>query len=838
MGRRECVRGIVGETGSSSDEDIDDILQDLEGKRRRRERQGSGMDEARATKRDADAIIEDLELAARIERRNAKLNQLAYRNLMDDIGKFGDDAAGLEAMLAGSNRRVEGARMSVDALVRSYESKYFGGLLRDLRNANLLQFVQARFMGIGKGLLDDKIAKELWELRDGGTPGSTGSKEAQGIAKIINKYQELARQDQNAHGAFIRRLDGYIVSQSHDMFRIDRAGREKWIADVKPLLSDRMFQDVALTGDSAVDTRSIDEFLGFIYDELRTGNFIKADAEAPLIGFKGPANLAKRVSQARVLHFKDADAFMVYNDTYGTGSLLEAVSAGLRRAANTAALLERMGTNPRAMFERVLNDLRERSRQAPDRVRLRLQGSYAERLMDVVDGTVDIPSSVSAARRLSALRALQVQSSLGGAVLASFPDIVTAASELQYQGDNLLSAIGRQMAGMLAQVGGGRAQREAADLLGVGIDSILRDVASRMTTADNAGSTINKLNHAFFKLNLLSQWTTASERAVSEIMSANLGQLRGEAWDRLPARIRGTMELYNITGEDWDLIRFNGMEEFDGRMYVSPEKLREGGIDERQARAVEAKIRAYFSDRTAVAILKGGVREKLYTTQAAQPGTPMGEAIRFVMQFKSYGISFVQKVIGRYTQEDRFWSIPGSLFKMPASEAFQLANLALTLTGMGYLSMAAKDIAKGREPRDPMRVDTMQAAMLQGGGFGILGDFLFAQTNRFGGGFLDTAMGPIYGDASTIGDLFNKTRDYVSGQSDDVPTNEAFNFVKGNTPFINLFYTRAALDYMFLYSAQEALNPGSLRRMEQRMKRERDQEFILPPSEYRVQVFE
>jgi hypothetical protein len=831
MGRRECVRGVLADAGNRSDDEIDDVLQDLEAKRRRRQRQGRDTDEAQATERDAEGVAEDLELAARIERRNAKLNQLAYRALMDDIAKFGDDAAGLEAMLAGSNKRVEGARRSVDALTRSYQSKYLGGLLHDLRKAGLLQFVQARFMGFGKGLLDDKIARELWELRDGGTPGSTGSKEAAGIARIINKYQELARQDQNAHGAFIRKIDGYIVSQSHDMFRVGRAGKDKWIADVKPLLSPRMFQDVTLTGDEAVDTRSIDEFLGFIYDELRTGNFLKADPEAPLIGFKGPANLAKRVSQSRVLHFKDADAFMTYNDAYGTGSLLEAVSSGLRRAANTAAMLERLGTNPRAMFERVLTDLRERSRTAPDRVRLRLQSSYAERLMDVVDGTVDIPSSINGAQRAAAARSLQIQSSLGGAVLASFPDIATAASELQFQGRNFLGALLDQFSGMLSQLGGGRAQREAADLVGVGIDSILRDVASRVTVADNAGSTINKINTAFFKLNLLSQWTTAGERAVSEIMSATLGRLRGEGFDRLPARLRQVLELYDITASDWDLIRFNAMEEFEGRMYVSPEKLREGGIDARQGRAVEAKIRAYFSDRSAVAVLQSGSREKLYTTQALQAGTAAGEAIRFMMQFKSYGISFVQKVLGRYTQEDRFWSIPGSVFKMPASEASQMAQLMLTLTGLGYLSMAAKDIAKGREPRDPLRVDTMQAAMLQGGGFGIYADFLLARTNRFGGGFLDTAMGPLFGDVSAAGDVFNKTRDYLTGQSDDAPDVEAFNFFKGNTPFINLFYTRAAIDYLLLYHIQEALNPGSLRRMEQRLKKEQGQEFILPPSE-------
>ena len=831
MGRRECVRGVLTDAGSRTDDEIDAVLQDLEARRRRRQRQGRDTDEAQATERDADGVADDLELAAKIERRNAKLNQLAYRALMDDIGKFGDDAAGLEAMLAGSNKRVEGARRSVDALNRSYQSKYFGGLLHDLSKAGLLQYVQARFMGFGKGVLDDKIARELWELRDGGTPGSTGSPEAAGIAKIINKYQELARQDQNAHGAFIRKIDGYMVSQSHDMFRVARAGKEKWINDIRPLLSPVTFEELNFTGDVAADAQLVDKFLGSIYDKISTGNFMKTDPEAPLIGFKGPANLAKKVSASRVLHFENADAFIKYNDAYGTGSLMEAVASGLRRAANTSAMLERLGTNPRAMFDRVLGDLRERSRNAPDRVRLRLQGSFAERLMDVVDGTADIPSSINGAQRAAAARALQIQSSLGGAVLASAPDIATAASELQFQGRNFLGALGEQFSGMLAQVAGGRAQREAADLVGVGIDSILRDVASRVTVADNAGQTINKLNTAFFKLNLLSQWTTAGERAVSEIMSATLGRLRGEGFDRLPARLRQVLQLYDITADDWDLIRFNAMEEFEGRIYVSPEKLREGGIDERQARAVEAKIRAYFSDRSAVAVLQSGSREKLYTTQALQAGTAAGEAIRFIMQFKSYGISFVQKVIGRYTQEDRFWSIPGSVFKMPASEAWQLGQLIVTLTGLGYLSMAAKDIAKGREPRDPMRVDTMQAAMLQGGGFGIYADFLLARTNRFGGGFLDTAMGPLFGDVSSAGDVFNKTRDYVTGQSDDAPDVEAFNFVKGNTPFINLFYTRAALDYLILYHIQEALNPGSLRRMEQRLKKEQGQEFILPPSE-------
>ena len=53
---------------------------------------------------------------------------------------------------------------------------------------------------------------------------------------------------------------------------------------------------------------------------------------------------------------------------------------------------------------------------------------------------------------------------------------------------------------------------------------------------------------------------------------------------------------------------------------------------------------------------------------------------------------------------------------------------------------------------------------------------------------------------------------------------------KGNIPFANLFYVKGAMDYLVWYQLQEALNPGYLRRMERRVKRENDQEYWLAPS--------
>lgn len=824
MGRNECVRGILRGAEDLSDEEISAVVDELERRRSSRRARGEVGDEGSATMKDAEDIAKDLELAAAIEKRNAKLNQLIYRQLADDIANFGDDAYGLEAMIAGSNKRVASGRYSVDALRRAREGKYLGGLVRDLRQAKLLDYVVPRFLGVGKGLLDDKIAIELWELRDGGKPGSTGSPEAQGIAKIINKYQELARTDQNLHGAFIKKLEGYIVSQSHDMFRIARAGKEAWVNFVRPLLDDRTFENVK--GGEAANR----EFLGKVYQELSSGSFYKVDTDAPLIGFKGPANLAKKVSQSRVLHFADAQSWIKYNDNFGKASLMEAVASGLRHAANTTALLERFGPNPKAMFQRVLSDLRQKAIDGPAAVRDRLNGQWPQRLMDVADGTADIPANVSLAHISSGIRALQTMAKLGAATLSSLPDIATAASELRYQGHNFLGAMGDTLGNMLAQIGDAGERREAAELIGVGIDSVLRDMSARFTGSDTSFRSLNKLTTAFFKLNVLEPWTNAAERGVSSIMSRDLAMRSGLQFDALPNRLKTVLGQYGITADDWRYIRHAKAAIGDSE-YIAPEMLREiGGLDKRQIDKLETKLRAFFADRSHIAVLQGGIREKAYTTQGLQAGTGMGEAIRFMMQFKSYSISFVQKFLGRYTQEDHFWSIPGSVFKMPRAEAAQLAGFIVTLTGLGYLSMVAKDLAKGKTPRDPRDPKTMISAMAQGGGAGIYGDFLFGQANREGGGPLETAIGPFFGNVSAAADITLKARDYATGQS-DAPDTEIWNLFKNNTPFINLFYTRAALDYLVLYQIQESMNPGSLRRMEQKLKREQHQEFIVPPSQ-------
>ena len=101
---------------------------------------------------------------------------------------------------------------------------------------------------------------------------------------------------------------------------------------------------------------------------------------------------------------------------------------------------------------------------------------------------------------------------------------------------------------------------------------------------------------------------------------------------------------------------------------------------------------------------------------------------------------------------------------------------------------------------------------------------MFGEFSRYGRSAVSTAVGPTLGQVDDLAELWTKIR-----PGGDVGAN-AFRMAMNNTPFINLFYTRAALDYIILYELQEMINPGYLSRMEQRIMRENNQKFFIPPT--------
>lgn len=747
------------------------------------------------------------ELAAVIQRRNAALNAVIYQRALGYVTTTwaGREAEGLRAMLTGSIEARKGARASVAREQHILLDRYNGGLYTELERAGVREL-------FASGAADQDVVRALRQLGQQ-QPNMAGiSREAQTIAKVVRKWQEVARTDANAAGAWIGKLDDWIVSQSHDRWKVERAGFQAWAADIGQRLDwPRIEAEHGPIQDKALWLREV-------YTNIASGVQLKAQGATNTTGFIGPRNVAKGMSQERVLHFRTADDWYAYNQAFGFGSLREAVFAGLRRSAQNTGIMRVLGTNPDAMFNRLVDEISQQLRRGGDEKAIRKfseataeQGWLRRRLAEV-DGSVNIAVNHTAARVGAGVRAVQSMAKLGGATISSFGDIATYGSEMAFQGRTFLSGVTESLEGLTR----GRPKAEARELLaeaGVFLDSMIAELSRAGTLDDSIPGAMTRGLRLFFKANLLSWWTDTLRSSAALGMLHTLAGHRGKAFADLPERLRKVFNLYDIGEADWNVMRAGSIKALDGRDYLTRAGLPQD---------VGEKLSRYVSDRAYTAVLEPDADARAMMKMGTRPGTPLGEIDRFVMQFKSYGVGFARQVVGR-----EIYGYGPKAFEAGSMQG--LAKLIVASTILGYASMTVKEMLKGKKPRDPETpgqwAAVIQAAMVQGGGFGLYGDYLFGQYSRFGGTSLESAAGPALGTAADVLKLFHRAK-----AGDDAAA-AALRVAINNTPFINLFYTRPVLDYAILYEMQEALNPGALRRMEGRIKKESGQEYWLPPSE-------
>jgi hypothetical protein len=517
-------------------------------------------------------------------------------------------------------------------------------------------------------------------------------------------------------------------------------------------------------------------------------------------------------------------------------------------------LMRQLGTNPAAMVETIRNDLIQAAKKAGefDKIDQIKDGAAKQaNYMAAVDGSMSIPGNAIWARRGANLRAWQSLAKLGGMIMSQFNDIAVYGSEAKYQGRGFIAGMGESMAGLGTSLKGQEKQELLASL-GVFFESAMGEI-SRTGSFEDAGS-LTRGQRLFFKLNLGQWWTEKMRAAAAMGMSHHMALQTGKVWEALEPEYRRVLSLYDIDGPKWDVIRQSALKQVDGRNYIANDTIhqvsddavrgylestgqRAGPKDIEAARADLAdKVQTYMNDRTSFFQLEPDAKTRAMLLQGTRPGTWLGEFARFTMQFKSFTGAYMQKIMGRELYGRGFeGSNPFKALVAGNGEAWGLVSVVAMSTLFGYGSMLAKDMAKGLTPRlpdgDPVNDSKLfLAAMAQGGGMGLMGDFLFGSANRFGGGMLSSLAGPTAGFANDILNLYQTARDdAIAGKSSNLPAN-ALRVAMNNTPYLNLFYTRIALDYLLFYRLQEYMNPGYLARMEQRVRSQNHQEFILPPS--------
>lgn len=242
--------------------------------------------------------------------------------------------------------------------------------------------------------------------------------------------------------------------------------------------------------------------------------------------------------------------------------------------------------------------------------------------------------------------------------------------------------------------------------------------------------------------------------------------------------------------------------------------------------AISRDYRAMLIDRAETAVLVSDKRVQAMATAGTKPGTAIGEAVRMVMQFKSFPLTFWERMIKKEIYGRGYDSL-GDYWRNGKSDMVGMASFLLTSFGLGYLSLSIKEALKGRTP-PPLwgHPANVMRAMQQGGGMGIYGDILLREYDRNRTSSLaEVLAGPTIG---SIGGAFDLMTSIANGDKSAI---KATRLILSNTPGANLFYVKPALDNLLMYKLMEDMNPGFIRRMEANSIRETGQQWILPPSQ-------
>lgn len=624
----------------------------------------------------------------------------------------------------------------------------------------------------------DNIVRELFG-EDSGNP------QAKALAEAWRRTAERLRQRHNAAGGDIGFRADWGLPQAHDWAAVRKAGYDQWRADIV----DRL--DLAKMVDSRTGLpftkESIEPVLRDVWETIRSDGTFDMTPGAP-----GGKALANARGDARFLAFKSADDWMAYQQAYGTSDAFTAMMGHVEGMARDIAALEILGPNPEATI-RWAKDValqaagRDASPGSKGVDAAKASGRAVDRLWDEYRGAHQAVDKEWLALTFSGLKAWQVSTKLGRAPLTAVSDFAFKRTRGRF---NNLS----RMAGMpgylkLMAPGSVEAQKMAVRRGLIAEEWSNRTAGqSRYLMEELTGHIPRTIASGVLRVSLLSRHTQSMRWLYGMETLATFTEAAGRSWDQLEPEWRGVLARYGMDAGDWDKLRSAPMDMDGGVEWISPHNLED--------RELAGRFMEMVHSEKDIAIPVADLETRATFNSMFPKGTWRGELGRSAVQFKSFGLS----VMLAQTRE--------IMAQNTGSAASYAIGLIIGTTLMGGVAMQLKALAEGKDPRPMGDGKFWTGALLQGGGLGIYGDFLFAAESRDRGGIASTLAGPLAGDAQKVVNLA-KAKD---------PRKSAVRVAKGFLPGNNIWYSQLAFDRLIADEIDAAINPD-IRNSHKRLQR-------------------
>lgn len=605
-------------------------------------------------------------------------------------------------------------------------------------------------------------------------PGSTKSLAAREMADAWRQTAEMLRQRFNAAGGDIGKLDDWGLPQYHDPRLVRQAGYDAWRAAIGDRLDRSRILDVE-TG-RPLDDADFEAALRETFDRIRSDGWSKRDP-----GIQGQSILANRRAESRFLVFKSADDWMAYQSEFGAATAFDAMMGHIDGMARDTAMLEILGPNPGATVEWLKDTITKSAAEdlapdskAPDAAYKATR--KIDRLVAEITGASQRPESRSLALGFSALRSFQTSVKLGGAFLSAVTDLAFGASTRAFNGMPAARMLGDYV--KLFKPGSIEDQKLAVRLGLIAEDWSQRTAAQgRYLGEELTGEVSRRLAEGVLRVSGLMRWTRAGRWAHGMQLMGAITDARGKALGDLDAGFQRMLDRYGIGEAEWDSIRATPVEMDRGVEWIFPTNVEDRDLGDRlmEMAAREADMAVPTPD----------VATRALINSVAPRGTWHGELIKSAFLFKSFGISMLLQHGAR------------SMALAGAQRLRYAGGLVIGTTAMGALSLWLNDLKSGRDPRAADNPGFWLQALIQGGGFGIFGDFVKSAESRAGGGIAGTLAGPLASDAEGLANIYRSKNH----------TGAALKFARSQVPGSTLWYLRTAFDRAVADQIQEEIDP-------------------------------
>ncbi len=777
-------------------------------------------------------VADDAERQAKIDMYNQILKgQVLADNLMreEEFRKAGHTPKNsvprsLFAKMAGSTYKVARNKDNTWTKQQSAVDKFTGAFADDLQK-DLLPYFTSK-----AGQKD--IADAMFSLQDDKPVETPYGK----LAGIFLKYQDLAIEKFKEVGVFINRLENRVSPNIHNVEKITslswkerRTAKElypdagepdyefayrRWKDEIRPKLNDEK-TFVKNNVDPENETQ-VDGFLRSAFDNIINKGKASQDQ----------VNYANKFKQQRVLHWKDAQSLVDYNDKFGSGSLQDSIFKELSHQFGMVEVMRDWTVNPMNALDATL-ELMDKNPKTVQRFK---KSTEYKKIRDVMKAMTtreyQDPSAISTV--LDAMKTFETVTKLGLAMPTSIDDLANTARVAKELGYNRYSTYG----GVIKRFVFGLPQAEKelySGLVNTGIATKLAQANRFNMNPYSPRSALGWANHWAYKLNLLERWDNANKGYVTSIVGKFLHENRKMDWAKMSDKDRDIFGQYNIGEHDWNVIRKSSSYAVAGEKFIMPDtvqdvaeehliaSLKAQGVENPSALrvqqykdALERKMTSFFRDRTNSAIVSPDIIDRNMVTfdkDGTFKGAVIHHALGWMMQFKHYGIAWVRKSLLPVLRENGATNTWEAINPLSGKSNWTgLGVFGAERMFLAYVAASVKNLALGQSPPLLNHEDTWKKMLKQTlGPIELAFNVNFTDPQRSIGSFV---MGAAGSDVAKFGrlmsNLYSETKE---GLGYDKTKKSTYQLVKNGIPF-NAVLTKWLVNHFLLNGMEDWAYPG------------------------------